>query len=63
MICAAVFGGPIMAETIGFVDLQKVFVNYKETEKAKKGFEKKTTRTKRRAGKKAKYVGKGSKRQ
>ena len=41
MICAAVFGGPIMAETIGFVDLQKVFVNYKETEKAKKGFEKK----------------------
>ena len=30
------------AETIGFVDLQKVFVNYNETEKAKAGFEKKT---------------------
>ena len=29
------------AETIGFVDVQKVFVEYKETEKAKKDFEEK----------------------
>lgn len=33
------FTGPVSAENIGFVDLQKVFVNYKETEKAREGFE------------------------
>ncbi len=33
--------GPIVAENIGYVDLQKVFINYKETEKARAGFEKK----------------------
>ena len=33
--------GPIAAENIGYVDLQKVFINYKETEKARAGFEKK----------------------
>ena len=33
--------GPVSAENIGFVDLQKVFINYKETEKARAGFEKK----------------------
>ncbi len=35
------FATPLVAENIGFVDLQKVFVNYKETDVFKKDFEKK----------------------
>ena len=32
---------PVLAETIGFVDMQQVFLNYNETQKAREDFEKK----------------------
>ena len=42
-MCLISISAPTFGENIGFVDLQKVFVNYNETEKAKAGFEKKQT--------------------
>ncbi|MEL0048281.1 MAG: SidA/IucD/PvdA family monooxygenase, partial [Gammaproteobacteria bacterium] len=43
-------------ESQRFVDLQKVFVNYNETEKAKAGFEKKQTELRKELEKKQKKV-------
>ncbi len=53
--------GPVMAENIGFVDLQKVFLNYKETEKARAGFEKKQKQLRKELEKKQKKLEKAQK--
>jgi outer membrane protein len=52
---------PVFCENIGFVDLQKVFVNYKETEKAKEGFEKKQNELREELEKKQKKLEKAQK--
>ena len=49
------------AEAIGFVDMQKVFTNYKETEKAKEGFEKKQKALAKELEEKKKIVEKAQK--
>ena len=53
--------GPIIAENIGYVDLQKVFINYKETEKAREGFEKKQAELRKELEEKQKTLEKAQK--
>lgn len=49
------------AETIGVVDLQKVFVSYDETDKARKDFEKKQAELRKELDKKQKQLEKAQK--
>jgi outer membrane protein len=60
-IMATLFTGKVSAETIGFVDLQKVFVNYKETQTARQGFEKKQEELKKELEKKQALLEKAQK--
>ena len=55
------FSTSIMAENIGTVDLQKVFMSYKETEKARKDFEKKQSELRKELEKKQKKLEKAQK--
>ena len=55
-MCLISISAPTFGENIGFVDLQKVFENYNETEKAKAGFEKKQTELRKELEKKQKEV-------
>ncbi|MEK9727910.1 MAG: OmpH family outer membrane protein [Candidatus Margulisiibacteriota bacterium] len=53
--------GVVHAENIGTVDLQKVFISYNETEKARKDFEKKQSELRKELEKKQKTLEKAQK--